>query len=377
MRTERSMLAAVVVCAVVMGGRAWGLGAGDLVVYETRNDIVIGSNNAAPVSILEISPTSGLVQSIAVSTQASPLYSTTMDPIANMALSANGAEVSFPGWAGKGVGALGLSPSVPRGVGTVSGTGVYGQPSTFTVASAGVDQPHAAYSPDGVNWYFGATSGMYYNGGTAPLTGSDATLSIKGFGGKTYALHTLDTPFLNGNDVGPGTAATVLSTVTPTTPGAGITSISYTPVVTLPTAAHDFVLLSSFNQAPDTLYVTTNNGISKYSGSGSSWTAEGTFALTGATSITGAFVTGIGVELFVTVDTGSGSTVVGKLEEVVDTAAHNVTMSAGTPTVLYTAPSFDALEGVAFAPVPEPAGVGMLVVGSLGLLGRRRGGRRD
>jgi hypothetical protein len=30
-----------------------------------------------------------------------------MDPIANMALSANGTEVSFPGWARKGVGALG------------------------------------------------------------------------------------------------------------------------------------------------------------------------------------------------------------------------------------------------------------------------------
>ena len=370
-------LTTLLTCIPLVANSAWAFTPNDLIVYQTRNDVT-GPSNAAPVSLLDISPTAGLVQSFPLLNLASPLYATTSDPIANLALSAKSTEVSFPGWTTKGTAltALGLDPSIPRGVGTLDPSGNYAQPSTYLPASipGRPDQPHAAYSPDGVNWYFGATSGIYYNNATTPLAGSDATLSIKGFGPATYALHTLDTPFLppNGTDAGPSSGATVLSTITPATPASGISSITFTNIITLPTAAHDFLILSSFNQAPDTLYFTTTTGHSKFPGSGSTWIPEGTFAPTGATSLTGKFVTGVGAELFVTVDTGTGQSVVGKLDELIDTAAHNATLTAATPIVLYTAPNLDALEGVTLAPTPEPATVSLLALAGLSLLMKRQ-----
>jgi hypothetical protein len=328
------------------------------------------------VNILDINPqTPGLVQSFPVSTVATPLFSTTVDPIANMALSNHGTEVSFAGWTTKGTtGQLGTSPGIPRGVGILDSSGNYGQPSTYNPATlSSPDQPHAAYSPDGVNWYFGDTSGMYYNGGTVPLTNSDATLSIKGFSSTTYALHTLGSAFVlpNGSDAGSGTGATAISSVTPTTPSGAITSVTYSPVVTLPNAAHDFIFVSSFNQAADTLYVTTDEGVSKFSGSGSSWVFESTFSLTGAKGIAAQVVKGVGVELFVTVDVAPALGAA-TLDEITDVAAHNSPLITTGPVVLYTAPSLDALEGVSMAPTPE---AGSLVAGLgawVGMVLRRR-----
>ena len=362
-------LAAFLTCVPFAAGNAWAIAPGDLIVYQTRNDVT-GPSNAAPVSLLDITPTGSVVETFSLLNAISPLYSTTNDPIANLALSNNNTEVSFPGWTTKGsVGTLlGLDPSIPRGVGTLGPSGNYAQPATYLPTSTlgRPDQPHAAFSPDGTNWYFGDTTGIYYNNATTPLTGSDATLSIKGFANKTYALHTLDTPFLNpnGTDAGPNSGATVLSSITPTTAAPGITSITFTNLLTLPTAAHDFLLLSSFNQAPDTLYVTTNLGISKFASpggfGGGAWIAEGTISLPGATAITGQFVKGVGAELFVTVNNGPGPTTVSTLDELIDTAAPNVAITAAAPSILLTATNLDTFQGIAFAPVPEPATLSLL-----------------
>ena len=356
---------------------AWAFNPNDLIVYQTRNDVT-GLSNAAPVSLLDISPTAGLVQSYPLLNLASPLYSTTNDPIANLALSNNNTQVSFTGWTTKGTlgTVLGLDPSIPRGVGTLDPSGNYAQPSTFlpTGTPGRPDQPHTAYSSDGVNWYFGATSGIYYNNATAPLTGSDATVAIKGFAGKTYALHTLDTPFIqpNGTDAGPNSGATVLSSITPTTAGPGITSVTFTNLITLPTAAHDFLLLSSISQSPDTLYVTTNFGIAKFALINNVWSSEGTISLPGTTAITGQLGFGVGAILYVTVNTGTGQSAVGTLDKIFDTAAHNATLTAAAPTILYTAPALDALEGVVLAPTPEPAPLALLSIPFFALLIKRR-----
>jgi hypothetical protein len=376
-------VAAAASVLVVASVRAVTIAPGDILVYQNRNDIT-GGANATQISILDINPqTPGLVQTFPISTQTNPLFSTNIDPIANLSLSNNGKEVSFPGWTTTGTagGALGTTPGIPRGAGTLSANGTYADATTYnptfvpSVPPFAPDQPHAAYSPDGVNWYFGDTGGMYYNNSTTPLTHSDATLSIKGFGGTTYALHTLASAFQSptGSDTGSNSGGTVISTVTPATPSPGITSITYSPVVTLPTAAHDFAIISSFNQAPDTIYVTTSAGISKFSGSGSNWTAEGTDPLPGATGITAVDVRNVGVELFVTVDNGTGPSIVSTLDEIMDSfpGSTPATINPSAPVILYTGGSLDALEGVAIAPTPEPA-TGLLLLPLVVALIRRR-----
>ena len=224
------------VLCVAVGGSvsprvfANGIATGDVVVYQTRNDI-IGNANAGPLSILDINPnTPALAQSFPISSQSSPLYSTARDPIETLALSEGNSQISFAGWTSDNAasGFLGTQPGIARGVGVISSTGNYAQPSTYNPATlSGPDQPHAAYSPDGVNWYFGDTSGIYYNSGTTPLKSSpsvttDNTLAIKGFAGTTYALHTVA-----GSDEGLGVMATVLSTISPPAPSSGITSITF------------------------------------------------------------------------------------------------------------------------------------------------------
>jgi len=116
------------------------------------------------------------------------------------------------------------------------------------------DQVHTAYSPDGNNWYFGDTDGMFYNNGTAKLTGSDGTLSIKGFGTATYALHALRSATDTENN-----GANVISLVSPPAPGNNV--INYGTLVgssLSSSAMRDFYLLSSANNGVfDSLYVTT------------------------------------------------------------------------------------------------------------------------
>ena len=73
--------------------------------------------------------------------------STTNDPIANLALSNNNTQVSFSGWTTKGTlgTALGLDPSIPRGVGTLDPNGNYAQPTTYLPSGTPgrPDQPFA------------------------------------------------------------------------------------------------------------------------------------------------------------------------------------------------------------------------------------------
>ncbi len=363
-------IAGVLATCIAANVRGNSIAAGDVIVYQTRNDVT-GPANAAPVTILDINPqTPALVQSFPLLNLSSPLFSTTIDPIANVTLSNGGKEVSFVGWTNKGTAVqLGTTQGIPRGVGAIDFNGTYSQPSTYNPTTLTTpDQPHAAFSQDGANWYFGDTSGMYYNGATTPLTNSDSTLSIKGFGPVTYALHTLPTPIL---DSGPGSQATVISTVSPSIPSPGITSISYSPVVSI-TGAHDFALVSTINQSPNVLYVTTNNGISKFGLVSGSWVSEGSILLSGATAITAKFVQGTGVQLYVTDDVGVPSEVVGKLDEITDSAAQNAMVNASSPTLLYTAPNLDALEGVSLAPTPEPGAAALLATALAGLLVRRR-----
>jgi hypothetical protein len=357
---------------------------GDVLVDRTGPTSFGTGSNAAAFEILDVNPTTpALVQTFA-STQlpGSPggqMFSTTAQPLANLSLSDGGTEVSFAGWRAAGTaGTLGTTQGILRGVGTLDANGQATLPATYNPAVLGEtpNQPHTAYSPDGVNWYFGDTNGMYYNNGTAKLTGSDGTLSIKGFGSHTYALHVLPAQFLPDQNLNP--SASTISLVTPSTPGAG--TITYSPVIsinpTLGPAMHDFYLLSSAgNDTLDTLYATTDGGIVKYALIAGVWTSKGNASLAGASGIAAEPAAGGGVTLFVTANNlnnpTSGPSV---LDELTDTAAFNATFAPSATALLYTAPVGDELHGVSLAPspVPEPASLILLALGSLGLLVCRR-----
>jgi hypothetical protein len=354
-KQKAAVVSTAIILAAASATYAAAIAPNDILVYQVASSGFGIGNNSANLSIVDL-PTGQLltpVQIFDISAMASPLYSTTVHPIANMALSANGTEVSFTGWTTTGSGGPLGSQAIPRGVGVLNAAGVYSLVATYTPGSllpGGIDQPHAAYASDGVNWYIGATTGMYLNGGTTPLTHSDGTLAVKGFGGVTYALHTIPNPAL---DVDGTASATVLSTVTPATPAPGTTSITYSPVVTLPASARDFSMLSSQNNGVfDTLYLTTASGISKFGLVNGTWTPEGADTLVGVESIVALPRPAGGANLFVTVEPIAGGDTVDAIE---DNASFNATLSASTPFIRYTAPVNGALRGLSAAPIPEPA----------------------
>jgi hypothetical protein len=201
---------------------------------------------------------------------------------------------------------------------------------------------------------------MYYNNGTTKLSDSDGTISIKGFGSNAYALHSISL----FPDTQIRASADAISMITPATPGTG--SIMYTTLLRFPPAdigPHDFYLLSSANNnVYDSLYVTTNDGISKYALIGGTWTTEGAVGLVNATDIAAEAAPGGGVTLYVTVAGSVPLSTPSTLDEITDSTAFNATMNASSPAVLYTAPTGDELQGVSLAPVPEPASLVLMLL---------------
>jgi hypothetical protein len=360
------ILAVAQICLGVAGLKGAPIGAGDVLVYQGGGSSVGSGSNAAAFEILDFNPATSTVAQSFASTQlagAGQIYTTTQDPVATLSLSDGGTEVSVAGWRSAGTsGTLGTTQGILRGVAVVNSNGQFSLPATYNpaVLNPSPDQPHTAYSPDGVNWYFGDTDGMYYNNGTAKLSGSDGTVSIKGFGSNTYALHSISL----FPDTQIRASANAISMITPATPGTG--SITYTTLLSFPPAdigPHDFYLLSSANNnVYNSLYITTNDGISKYALIGGTWTAEGTVGLPNATDIAARAAPGSGVTLYVTVAASVFTSSHSFLDEITDSAAFNATMNASSPAVLYTAPTGDELQGVSLAPVPEPSSVALAIL---------------
>jgi hypothetical protein len=349
--------------------KAAPIGGGDVLVEQSGTTSVGGSSNAAAFLLLDINPsTSGVVQSF-VSTQfssAGKMYTTTQQPLENLSLSDGGTEVSFAGWDSPGTASpLGTTQGIPRGVGTLDASGAGGMSASYNpaVLNPSPDQPHTAYSPNGVNWYFGRYRWHVLQQRHDATGGSNGTIAIKGFGGNTYALHMIRPSIMpdQENTVG----GDRISLVMLATPGTG--GITFTTILTKETPGlviHDFYMLSSGNNSVyDTMYVTTSSGVDKYALISGTWTAEGSAALAGASGIAAKELAGGGVSLFVSADGNSAT-----LDELTDSAAFNATINASTPLVLYTAPTDDLLHGVSLAPVPEPASLVLAMLGGLALL---------
>jgi len=187
----------------------------------------------------------------------------------------------------------------------------------------------------------------------------------------TYDLHSIDFNFQP--DIGPEAGATELSIISPSSPTTNTTTITNTPVLTLPTAAHDFTMISSNgNNLYDILYVTTGQDIDKFGLINGVWTAEGSEDL-GASliGITANRATAGGQylssDIYFTRDEQSIDS--GELVELTDFGGPSGNIeNSPAPSDLYIAPTGSSLSGVVV--VPEPTGLCLLAICAGGLLRR-------
>lgn len=249
----------------------------------------------------------------------------------------------------------------PRGVGVLDSSGNYSLATTYTGASG--NQTRSAASLNDSDWFIGDQGGIYTNGSSS-ASPSGNFRSVKPFGGTVYAF------IASASSPPVGTLAST-------------TGSTYTGLPGLANGtgnAQDFYLVQSGANGStyDELYVLSASSgsagsIQKFSLVSGSWTANGTAATTfGGFGLAAAADPTAGTDLYVT--TGTGSSGSNKLLKLIDGAGFNtnITITNLTGVTLYTAPTGTTLKGVDFAPIPEPAGLGMLLCAAGVLFTRRR-----
>jgi hypothetical protein len=331
---------------------AGAISSSDLMVFQVGTSTMAASSTASQLVIDEINPSltnqTSAVQSFDISTMGSPLFADSEGSVGDLALSDNGTLLSFAGWTSASSSAE--NTVLGRGAGTLDVNGSYTLAATYTGISG--NQARGAYSPDGTNWYFDDKGGVYTNGASSPLANSPNTHGIQGYNGSTYALVAT-------------TGSTAVGSITPATPNG--TTFAYGGLTGLPVDknAVGFTMAASGHSGAgviDTLYLAddpsgSTNYIDKYSLVAGTWVTSGSTAIGSKINIDQLLaepVTGGNVDLFYTGDPSSANGNA-QVDELVDTSGYDATIALSGSTTLFTAASGEMLQGIAFAPVPEPS----------------------
>ena len=377
MTTRLSRLVSCLLLALGLAGIRPTLAApftpGNIVVAVVGDGTGTLSAAAAPVFLVEYTPTGTLVQTVALpATTSGTSHALTASGSAtselNLTRSGDGRYLVLTGYDAT-VGTTGVASTtvatVSRVVGRVAADGTVNTTTLVTDAFNG-NNIRAAYSPDGTVFYaVGGSSGVNYvtlgnTGASVNIAAAPANIrAINSFGGNLY-VSSGSTATLGISQIGTGLPTTTGQTNTILTGLATATGSS-------PYAFY-FADLSTAVAGVDVAYVVddrtaTGGGIQKYSLVGGTWMLNGTIASAATTvpavrGLTGS-VSGTTVTLLATATTG--------LYNVTDATGYNVAPTAALPTTpLVAAGTNTVFRGVALAPVaPAAATVTATPVGPL------------
>jgi len=381
--TVALLLAAGSMCGTVS---AAAFTPGNLVIYRVGVGGTTALTGLGSAVFLDEYTTSGtLIQSLAMPTVASSgnnafFSSGTAITEGFLTISADGNYIVASGYTGVATsGTLPGTTSVltPRAIARVGLNGSINNTTTITDAFSG-NSIRSVASVDGTGfWSVGGNNGVRYSTlGSSTSTSISTTITnlrnVQIFGGQLY------TSGASGSVVRIGT----VGTGTPTSTGQTITNL---PGYLTAGSPYSYILadLSAVVAGPDTLYVaddstlasTPSGGLQKYALVGGSWVARGTLSLTGAVAplirgLTGSVApNGTDFNLFGT--TGSNTTSGGgSLYTFTDTTGYNGTISGSLSTIA-SASTNTSFRGIVTV-VPEPTSLGLIALGAVGLLARRR-----
>jgi len=343
---------------------------GNVVVYRIGDGVAALANTGAKVYLDEFATNGSLVQSVEI-----PYGAGTNDQLVAAGTSTSEGLITrstdtklllitgyrpnpFPYSSGL---ATTAAATVNRVIGKVTSAGALTTMALTDFASA--SSPRAASSQDGSQvWMGGGAGGVRsaaWGDTVSSLVVSNASLSnmrqVNIFDGQVYAT----TASGGGGNTAPIGAVGV---GLPTT-NAAFYALPGLPVLTgLGMYGFYFCDLSGTEPGVDTLYIADDAAdlIKKFCKASGTWTQYGSVTALNYIGLAGN-VSGTEVALYTTL----GST----LSSIIDASGYQGTLS-GTLTPLATAGTFQAFRGVAMAPIPEPAVLGLLAA-ALVMLRRR------
>ena len=327
----------------------------NLLVVRVGDGVNAVANTSGPISLLEITRSGTVVQTINISTNSLQLSGTSSSE-GQISLSPDGSILTIGGYVppftGSGSLATRTAVQAPRGYVTVDASGVVSA-STIISNAYSTDNLRSA-TTDGSSFWFtgGAGSGsgiMAYSGGVTNQLADVNSRTIKIFSNNLYY------------STGAGTQGIYQISGTPTSSNAAPISI-LTGVAGQGTSPYDF----AFSPDGNTLYVADSNlGIQKFTSSGSAWSL--------AYNLTNSLTSG---------DRALGLDVLfGATNQVTWTSATNIwsVLDGGFATnatsIYSTGTSTYVLRGLEATVVPEPSTYAMLALAGAGFAGyviRRR-----
>jgi hypothetical protein len=364
MNFQRFFFALAVACvswSPLLGGN---FTAGDIVVLRMGNGSAISQFTAAPVSLLEFSPAGALVQTINFpssggGTLLTGSYGLTMTE-GFLSRSADGQYLVYPGYnTAAGTGTV-RATSVPRVIARIGPNGVPDL-STSTTSVPGTSVTGVA-SVDGTRFWMTADN-------TSSTVPQITTMTFGSSGAATtVAAGSTSTAFyaprvINGQLYVTDINSALVRTNTALPTGAsGVTTVQAYNIGAGSLYPGEYVFLdrSATVAGIDTLYITGNNGLQKFSFDGTNWTARGSvagnyFGLTGK-------VNGSNATLFGT--DGNGTTANNNFGTFTDTAAFNANISASFTPLVSAGANF-IFNGTEFSPTPVPEPVGMMAAAGI------------
>jgi hypothetical protein len=367
----KKLLTTIGLAAVTLAGginaHAAPFGNGTLIISRVGDGTTTLSNAAWNIDLLEVTTAGAVQQTINVPTTGASRLTASGTATSELKIRSNGQYLAVTGYdVALGTGNV-TSTTDPRRVLVYDNLGNINTTLTFTGGSGapygGNNIRGAIPTADGTAAWTaghvgsGSANGFYY------LTGSSQTQLVGGnvrtvdiFGGQLYGT----------TASGSNTRAFTIGTGLPTTSGQSIGAMTG-----LPTNGGNYGSMQLFDLDAnvagfDTIYLSNNNAIEKYSLVSGTWTLNNTASVTSAFMDFTAIQNGTTVDIFAVTATD--------LFRLTDTAGYNANISGTFGSSLLSAGTNYAFRGIDVAPIPEPSTWAMLVGGlaALILLRRRR-----
>lgn len=376
MRLARSIIVAAILASA---STASAFTAGNLVVSRVGDGSAALTGTTSAVFVDQFTTAGSLVNSLAMPTAASGAnfaftLGGTSSTQGQLTLSDDGRYVTLIGYDAP-VGTTGPASNASFRGRTIARIDAGGSIDTTTRFEAGGMTPRAAVSVDGSQYWTTADTGAAASGGLryhvhgASVNGvqlNSTTTNIRTVNIFNNQLYIGSSTGVGGDFRGVSAVGSGLPTTASSfalLPGMGGSNTGNTD------STYDFVFAdaNTLYVADDDTSAPASGGLQKWTFDGATWTKAWTLvpdASTGLRSLAGRFQPTGAFEIFgiTSVSSAGGAT---QLVQLVDAGANP------TFTVLATAPANTTFRGVDFAPIPEPATLGLLIGGAILAIRRR------